>query len=114
MMRIKFYEILIVFILLNLVGLQQTIAQQNKISIQINTPAKQLLYASGQIKKAALEKKYIVSQSSSINRSANEDLVIKIISDSSSSVKIASEENFKRPEHFGWQCYAVRIKKNGK
>ena len=90
-------------------------AQQRKIDIQANQSANQVLYACNQIKKAAIEKEYIVSQSSLINKSINnEDLIVKIIADSAASTKIAVEENFKKPEEMGWQCYAIRIKTAGK
>jgi hypothetical protein len=44
---------------------------------------------------------------------SNNKILVKIISDSVSAVKIARSDYLRMPEHFGWQCYSVRIKKEG-
>ncbi|MBA4141346.1 MAG: hypothetical protein H0X70_12790, partial [Segetibacter sp.] len=95
-------------------GLQQSAAQQKKISIQINAPSNQLSYVAGEIKKAAAERNYTVKLSSALNNQANEDVVVKMIADSASSLKIARDQNLKMPDKLGWQCYAIRVKNNGK
>lgn len=89
-------------------------AQQQRISIQTNTSSNQLAYAGNEINKAATEKKYTVRLSSSLGNSGNEEMVIRIISDSATSVKTAANENLQMPQNFGWQCYAIRVKNNGK
>lgn len=94
--------------------IQQCLAQQKKISIQINAPGNQLSYVNNEIRKAAIEKNYSVKLSSTLKNEANEDVVVKISSDSASSVKIARDENLKMPNNLGWQCYAIRVKNNGK
>ena len=113
-MKIKNLRLFVLPLFFIITGFQQSLAQQGKINIQINAVANQLLYASNQIKKAAREKKYTVIQSVSLNNTASEEIVVKIISDSASSVRIAQAEKLKLPLNFGWQCYAVRIKKTGK
>lgn len=91
-----------------------TFAQQRKISIQTDTSTNQLAYAGNEINKAATGKKYTVRLSSILNNTANEGMVIKIIADSATSVKTAANENLQLPESLGWQCYAIRVKNNGK
>jgi hypothetical protein len=90
------------------------LAQKKGIDIQIKTVGNQLYYTGNEIEKAAIENKYVVKLSSAINSKANEDIVVKIISDSASCSRLAKEENFKMPESFRWQCYAIRIKHVGK
>lgn len=92
---------------------QQCFAQQKKISPGVNKPSGQLSFAVMQIKKAATEKNYRVSNSSSGSVTLNEALQVKIISDSSLSMKLVGEENLKTPKNFGWQSYALRLKNKG-
>lgn len=113
-MKVKVFQLFILPLFIIITGFRQSLAQQGKINLQINTAGNQLLYVSNQIKKAAAEKKYSVKQSSSLNNAVNEDIVIRVIQDSASSVKMAIVENLKLPEKFGWQCYAIRVKTSGK
>ena len=92
---------------------KRALAQQKKINIQITAPQTPLLSASNEIKKAAIENKYIVTGSSFLNSKASEEIVVRIVSDSAQSVKIATDENLKMPLSLGWQHYAVRVKSNG-
>lgn len=93
---------------------QQSFAQQKKINIQIIGAENQLLYASNEIRKAGIENKYIVTGSSFLNSQAKEELVVRVVSDSAMSVKVANDESLKIPKDFGWQCYSIRVKNNGK
>lgn len=91
-----------------------TFAQQRKVSIQTNTSSNQLTYAGNEISNAATGKTYAVRLSSTLNKTTNEDMVISIIADSATSMKTAANENLQLPESLGWQCYAIRVKNNGK
>ncbi|MDB5245947.1 MAG: hypothetical protein JWQ40_341 [Segetibacter sp.] len=120
-MKIKILKLLILLLVVSTASLEQTFAQQKKpniqqqkkVNIQITATQNQLMYASNEIRKAATEKKYIVTGSSFLNSKANDEMVIRIISDSATSVKTANDENLKMPENLGWQCYAIRVKNNG-
>jgi len=103
-------KILLLFNLLLFVfstGCRESFAQQKKINIQINAISNQLLYASNHVKGAASEKKYSVIQSSSINKTTHEAMVVKIIADYITSLNISGDENLKIPVHPGWQYYAI-------
>jgi len=113
-MKIKINLIIILNLLIVITGFQQASAQQAGITIQINAADNQLLYASRQIKQAAAENKLTVIESASLNNTSNADMVIKIIDDSAMSVRIARDEKLQLPVNFGWQCYAIRVKKSGK
>lgn len=113
-MKLKFLQIFFLLVCVFIASMHQSLAQQKKINIQSNKVANQVLYASNQLKKAAIEKKFIVSQSYLITKHGQEDFVIKIISDSALSLNIVADENFKSPVNLGWQCYAIRIKNAGK
>ncbi|MEJ7739285.1 MAG: hypothetical protein WKF97_17805 [Chitinophagaceae bacterium] len=84
-------------------------AQQAKINIQVDHSGNQLAYAGNEINKAASEKNYAVRLSSSLNKTADDDVVIRIISDSAASIKMAENEKVKLPSNLGWQCYAIRV-----
>lgn len=96
-----------------IVGVSSGFSQQNKISIQINSPDKQLSFAFDEIKKAAETEGYQVSLFKNLNAKSNDEIVIKIISDSVLAIKTAGDDILKMPQQFGWQCYSVRIKKTG-
>jgi hypothetical protein len=64
-------------------------SQQHKVSIRINSTDKQLSFAGDEIKKAADDKGYEVNLSKSLSTKSKDELIIKIIPDSVSSVKIA-------------------------
>jgi len=113
-MKIKINLIIILNLLIVVTGFQPASAQQAGIAIQINAADNQLVYASGQIKQASTENKLTVIESTALNNTSNEDIVIKIIDDSAMSVRIARDEKIKLPANFGWQCYAIRVKKSGK
>lgn len=92
----------------------ESIAQQKKLNIQISGVDNQLMYASNEIRKAAIENKYVVTGSSFFNKSATEDIVVRIVSDSSDALKFASNDGLKAPSGLGWQGYSIRVKDNGK
>ncbi|MCW3089445.1 MAG: hypothetical protein JWP81_514 [Ferruginibacter sp.] len=112
-MRINIIRLLPTTLLFFITGFQQIVAQKTSINIQINTNSPQLLYAGNQVSKAAKAEKYTVIQTDSLNNSAGENIVLKIISDSISCIRIAKAENLALPSNFGWQSYAVRVKKKG-
>lgn len=104
----------IVLVVFCTTGLSVAFAQKTTLIIQISAPDEQLSFARNEIKSAAEEKSYDVAVSASLAAAAKEDLVIKIISDSASAVKIVQEEGLKMPQPFAWQSYAIRIKSTGK
>ena len=113
-MKIKVTLFFILNLLIATQGFQQAMAQHAGMAIQISAAENQLLYASGQIKQAAAKNKLTITASTSLNNTSGENIVIKIIDDSAMSVHIARDEKLKLPANFGWQCYAIRIKKSGK
>ena len=113
-MKRMIYQILFLLVPVFLASNSQLLAQQKKISIQGRTESNRISYAVDQVKKAATGKKYLIAQSSSVNKSVDDDLVVTIFSDSADIVKVSGEQNFKRPLHYGWQCYSIRIKNSGK
>ncbi len=113
MKKIK-YKLVTVALFVLFATAHKASAQQQKISIQSNTSSNQLSYASHEISKAATERKHTVRLSSLSGKTGNEDMVIKIIADSATSLKTAANENLETPESLGWQCYAIRVKNNGK
>ena len=109
-MKTKADKLLILSLVLILLGSANTaLSQQNKITIQISSSDKQLSFAGDEIKKAAENKGFIVNLSKSINTKQKEGMIIKIISDSASVVKITKTDGLKMPQQFGWQCYSVRV-----
>jgi hypothetical protein len=89
-------------------------SQQNKISLQIGSSNKQVAFAADEIKKAAGEKGFVVEFSKTLDSKANGEMIIKIISDSASAIKISVTDALKTPVRFGWQYYSVRVKESGK
>lgn len=92
------------------VSLQMSVAQNIGINIQIDSEGAQLSYVLNEIKAAAIKENYSVKVLSRLNFKVNENIVVRIISDSITSVKIAKDENLKIPDNFGWQSYAIRVK----
>jgi hypothetical protein len=95
------------------IGIRSGFSQNNKITVLTGSADKQVSFACDEIKKAAVDKGYVVAMSKTINARSNDKLVVKIISDSVSVIKIAMSDVLKMPEQFGWQCYSVRIKTTG-
>jgi hypothetical protein len=89
-------------------------AQQKKVNIQVTGSDNQLMYAGNEIRKAAVENKYTATGTSFLNDKASEEIVVRIVSDSATSVKVANDNRLRKPENFGWQAYAIRIKNNGR
>ncbi len=111
-MKIKVLKTSLLPLLFITSSLQLATAQQKKLNIQITGSENQLLYASNEIRKAAIENRYIVTGSSFLNK-ASEDVVVRVLSDSAAAVKVARDENLKMPENLSWQSYAIRVKNNG-
>jgi hypothetical protein len=89
-MDTKTCKSLILSILLILIAdIYTGFSQQHKVSIRINSTDKQLSFAGDEIKKAADDKGYEVNLSKSLSTKSKDELIIKIIPDSVSSVKIA-------------------------
>ncbi|MGB8491106.1 MAG: hypothetical protein WCE64_08605, partial [Bacteroidales bacterium] len=112
-MKTKTSQLLILLLILFIAGIRTGFSQQNKITIQSSSSDKQLLFAADEIKKAAAEKGIVVTQSRTLNSKSIDGMIIKIISDSVSAVKVAGGEILKMPQQFGWQCYSIRTKKTG-
>ncbi|MBD0294280.1 MAG: hypothetical protein ICV84_03620, partial [Flavisolibacter sp.] len=93
---------------------KQGLAQQKRINIQIHTPASPLSFAADEIQKAARERNYTVTLSSASTNQTNEDVVVRIFSDSATSVQIANTQHLKEANNLGWQCYAIRVVNNPK
>jgi hypothetical protein len=108
---LKTYLLPLLFIVL---ALHPSLAQQKKLNIQITGAENQLLYASNEIRKAAIENKFTVTGSSSLNNRATEEIVVKVISDSATSVTTANNENLKKPQNNSWQSYAIRAVNKGR
>lgn len=113
-MKMKTIQTFVLGLCMTIALVHPVLAQQPGIAIQLDTASAQLLYASSQIKQAAVQNKIAVLQSASLNNSAKQETIIKLISDAALSAKIAHSEKLKLPAGFGWQSYSVRIKKNGK
>lgn len=111
-MIIKAGKLLILTVLFVLfVNMKEGFSQQNRMTVQLSSPNKQLSFASDEIKKAAEIKGYAVTLSTTVKTKSKDGIVVKIISDSASVVKISVVDIVKMPQHFGWQCYSVRVKK---
>lgn len=100
--------------LLLLIATTTGFAQQNKIIIQINTDDKQLSFTAREILKAAKGGGYSPTITMTSAATIKEGLVVKIISDSASSIKAAQDEIIKTPGKLSWQAYSIRIKSRGK
>ena len=112
-MKSKSGKLLILMFLILTLGNKTGFSQQNKITIQINESDKQILFAEDEIKKAAEDNGYFVSVSKTIDAKSKDGMIIKIISDSASVVKIAKSNVFEMPKQFGWQCYSIRVRVTG-
>jgi hypothetical protein len=112
-MKIKVLQICLLPLFILTTGVHG-LTQQKTINIQISSDENQVKYASSEIRKAAIEKKLTVTTSSFLNNKVDQDMVVRIISDSATSMKVGKDENLKMPENLGWQCYAIRVKNNGK
>jgi hypothetical protein len=113
-MKTKINKLLILSLLISLfVGVKTGYSQQNRIIIQTNSSDKQISFACNEIKKAAEDKGYEVRLSKSINTKSKDEIIVKIVPDSASAVKIARDDILKMPQQFGWQCYSIRIKNTG-
>ena len=88
-------------------------SQQDRISIETSSQDTQLLFALDEIEKAAEDKAYKVSISKSLNAESSNQILVKVVSDSTLSVQIAKDDKLKMQQDFGWQCYAIRIKETG-
>jgi hypothetical protein len=108
---VLFFFVSLVFLL---VVIKPVFSQQNKITIQINSLDNQLSFTGDEINKAAESKGYLVTLSKTLSAKSKDGIVIKIISDSLSAVKIAKADDLKMPKQFGWQCYSLRVMKKGK
>jgi hypothetical protein len=94
------------------VGITAGYSQGHKISVRINSADKQLSFAGNEIKKAAEDKGFAVSFTKVINSKSEDELIIKVIPDSLSSVRIAGSDNLKMPHKLGWQCYSIQVKES--
>ena len=88
-------------------------SQQKRISIQFDSPDKQISFAGDEIKKAAESKGSIVTLAKSLNVKSKDEMIIKIISDSLLSIKTSQSDNLRMPKQLGWQCYSIRVKNEG-
>ncbi len=114
-MKTKAFKLLILSLLIfTLPGLKTGFTQQNKITIQINSSDKRLLFAGDEIVKAARDNGYIVTITNSLKAKTKDGMIIKIIPDSVSVVKITESDNLNMPRYFGWQCYSIQIKETSK
>ena len=109
----KTNKLLILIILILIVTIKTGFSQQNKITIQISSPDKQVSFAGEEIKKAAEGKGYVVTLVKSLNAKSKDNLIVKIISDSVLSVKTCLTDNLGMPKKNGWQCYSIRVKETG-
>src|SRR3954471_14855148 len=89
------------------------LAQQKKIYIQVAGSGNQLSYSGSQIRKAATENGFAVTDSAFFTNKTNGGIVIKVFSDSAASLRISTDQNLKMPGDLGWQCYAIRVKNDG-
>lgn len=88
-------------------------AQKNNISIQFNTADEQLSFAGQEIIKATKDKGYTVTNNNSSGPSFREGILVKLFSDSASSIKAAQDDMLRMPKDLSWQSYSIRIKNNG-
>jgi hypothetical protein len=111
-MKTKSSKLIILSLLILITAGNKTgFSQQNNITVQFSSFDKQLSFAGDEIKKAAEARGLTATISKTINAKTNDVMIIKIISDSVSAVKIAAADALRMPERFGWQCYSVRVKK---
>src|SRR5450759_3756044 len=108
-MKTKVSKLLILALIILLNGINAGFSQQNKITIQNSSSNGQLLFAVNEIKKAAAEKGIVVTLSGTLNSKSKDEMIIKIISDSVSDVKVAGDDILKMPQQFGWQCYSIPV-----
>lgn len=87
---------------------------QHKIAIQIDSRDEQLSFAGKEIEKAGRDKGFQVIISGLTGKAANEEMLVKIVSDSASAIRVAENEKLKSPQSFRWQAYSVRVKNAGK
>ena len=71
------------------IGIQPGFSQNNAIVVLTDSSDKQLSFAYGEIKKAAVDNGYPVEFSKTTDFESNNKILVKIISDSVSAVKIA-------------------------
>ena len=111
-MKIKTLKLLVLVLALFilLINVNVGFSQNQTIALQISSSNKQLAFAGEEIKNAAKDKGFVVNISKSLNAKSNGELIIKIVSDSASAIKITETDNLRMPERFGWQCYSVRVK----
>jgi hypothetical protein len=109
-MKTKTVKLLILTIFFIVTGIKVGISQQNKLSVQIDIADKQIAFARDEIRKSAQDKGYEVVISESLTTRSKEEMIIKIISDSASSVRIAGADILRMPLQLGWQCYSIRVK----
>ncbi len=103
----------IAIVLATLTGTLQATAQQGNLTIRVDSPDSQLVYASRQIRLAALAKGMQVAESVAPFEMESTGNHIHIIGDSALAVQTAREQNLKAPENLGWQAYSIRIKTTG-
>lgn len=113
MIKLPAFKIVLLFLFPIVLG-QDLFAQQKRMVIQLDHSGSQLSFAADKIKKAAAEKKYLVTVSSKIGEKSVADVVVRILSDSVASSTYATAEALAKPAHLGWQSYAIRIGHNGK
>ncbi len=106
-------KLLILILLIFFVAIKSGFSQKTKITIQLSSSDKQLLFAGDEIKNAAEKNGYVVTLVKSLNAKSKDEMIVKIISDSVLSVKTCNSDNLIMPEQFGWQCYSIRVKETG-
>jgi len=89
-------------------------SQPGTIFIQSNASNGQVSFATSEIKKAAEETGFTVIVSRSVKENSNQGLSVRLITDSTSVVNIVRANDLEKPKYFGWQCYSIRIKTDGK
>jgi alpha-glucuronidase len=112
-MKTTTVKLFILSLLILLLDITTGFSQQNKVTIQIGLPDKQLSFAGEEIKKAAENKGFVVTLSKKSDAKSEDGIIVKIISDSALVAKIASLDALKMPKQFGWQTYSIRVKKIG-
>jgi hypothetical protein len=101
-------------VLISLFSFGAGLSQQQALIINAKSSNKQIYFAISEIKKAAENIGFSVILSGKLNSTSKEEFQVRIISDSAMAVKTAIDDNLKKPEYTGWQCYSIRIKKSGK
>src|SRR5687767_9200391 len=96
-MKIKIRQVCLLPLLMITACALPCIGQQKNLNIQITGSDGHLLYASNEIRKAATENKYKVTGSSFLTSQAGEEMVVRVVSDSAASVKVANDQGFKIP-----------------